>query len=426
MFFVGDDWASDHHDLVVIDDAEKVLARARVLVGPDGITQFAETLARAAVKAAGRQHRRGSRSVEEQVADLDPDQVMVCIEVDHGPWVQALAATGYHVFGVDPLQAKRFRESFGSSGAKSDPGDALALAEMVRSRHHTLTEVGGDTAQVTAIKILARAHQRAVWDRTRYANRLRAALREYFPMILLICSEFNWSLHDRTVIGILMKAPTPDQAAKLTVRQLLPLLKRRQNKDAKAARIQQILRSSQLEVAPEIVQAYAINVAATVRTIVRVNDQITELEEQVGAHFSEHPDAEIYLSQPGVGLVVGARLCGEYGDDRTRFRSAKARRNFSQTSPITIQSGKSKIVCARAAGNDWLLDATFRQANAAILNDPYCYAYYRKQRDRGAEHNAALRQLANKLVGILHGCLARHQQYNPAIAWAHASISVAA
>lgn len=424
MFFVGDDWASDHHDLVVIDDDQSVLARARIPEGPEGITQFAQTLARAAVTAAGRQHRH--RPLEEEIGDLDPDQVMVCIEVDHGPWVQALAAAGYHVFGVDPLQAKRFRESLANSGAKSDPGDALGLAEMVRSRRHSLAEVGGSSAQVTAIKILARGHQRAVWDRTRHTNRLRAALREYFPMILVICSEFDWALHDRTIIGILIKAPTPAQAAELSVRQLLPLLKRRRDKDAKAARIQQILRSPQLQVAPEIVHAYTVTVTATVQTIMRVNDQIAELEEQVGAHFSQHPDAEIYLSQPGVGMIIGARLCGEYGDDPTRFRSAKARRNFAQTSPVTIQSGKSRFVTARPTGNDWLLDAAFRQASAAILNDPHCYAYYRKQRDRGANHNAALRQLANKLVGILHGCLARHQKYDPDIAWAHASLTLAA
>ncbi|SEC52550.1 Transposase IS116/IS110/IS902 family protein [Gordonia malaquae] len=416
MLFVGDDWAEDHHDLVVIDNNQKVVARARVPEGPAGITAFTDVIARAALKTVTSDD------------DLDDDalEVMVGIELNHGPWVQALVAAGYQVFGVDPLQAKRFRESWSNSKTKSDSGDALGLAELVRSRHRTLTTVGADSEGSAAIRILAREHQRAVWDRTRQTNRLRSTLREYHPAIVTIAAKYDLPLHDKTILGLLTLAPTPAAGAAITVRQVLPLLARRHDKDAKAAWIVQALQQPQLPVGPEIVEAYAITVRAATRVISSASSHIAELEEQVNAHFSRHPDAEIYLSQPGIGQVIGARLCGEYGDDSTRFRTAKDRRNFAQTSPLTRQSGKLRIVCARKAGNDWALDAAILQANAAIMHDKYAHAYYRRQRDRGVKHNAALRQLANKLTGILHGCLARHHRYDPAIAWANADLEVPA
>jgi transposase len=141
------------------------------------------------------------------------------------------------------------------------------------------------------------------------------------------------------------------------------------------------------------------------------------MEEQVEANFSKHPDATVYLSQPGLGPVLGARVLAEFGDDKKRYADAKARRNYAGTSPITRQSGKRKLVSARQVHNDRLIDALGLQAFAALNNSPGARAYYDQLRARGTGHRAALRQLSNRLVGILHGCLKNTTLYDETKAW---------
>ena len=139
----------------------------------------------------------------------------------------------------------------------------------------------------------------------------------------------------------------------------------------------------------------------------------------MGEHFGRHPDAEIYLSQPGMGAVLGARVLGEFGDDPHRYADGKARRNYAATSPVTRAPGKKKVVAARFIHNDRLVDALRTQAFAALNASPGARAYYDDLRARNIEHNDALRRLASRLVGILHGCLKTGTVYDEATAWSH-------
>jgi len=408
MLFIGDDWAEDHHDLEVQDDQGRVLRRARVPEGITGIDRFGEIVGQFLPDGG------------------DASDVLVCIEIDHGPWVNALVAAGYQVFGVNPKQAHRHRESLSSSGAKSDKGDAHALADMIRTRRHQLRQSGGDSEIAAAIKVVSRAHQTMIWDRTRQMLRLRAALREYFPAILLVCAEFDLALTSRPVLTLITKAPSPQTAAKLTTAQLLPMFKGYHHKEAKVARIREILRGEHLG-QPEIVTAaYAASARSSVAVLTVINTEIATLEEQVKAHFGRHPDAEIITSQPGLGPINGARVLAEFGDAPVRYRSSKARKNYAGTSPITRQSGKMRIVSARYVRNHRLVDALISQASCAIIHDDQARAYYDMQRARGVKHNAALRQVANRLVGILHGCLTHRSHYDQNTAWQHRDQHIAA
>jgi transposase len=165
--------------------------------------------------------------------------------------------------------------------------------------------------------------------------------------------------------------------------------------------------------------AYAVSVQALVAVLGTLNAQVKAMEGQVEAHFGQHPDAELIQSQPGLGAVLGARVLAEFGDAPSRYASAKARKNYAATSPITRASGRKKVVAARFVHNDRLVDALMTQAFSALNASPGARAYYDHQRARGSEHNAALRQLANRLVGILHGCLKTRTRYDEATAWSH-------
>ena len=399
MLFVGDDWSEEHHDVEIQDEAGRKLAARRLPEGAAGIARLHELIA-AHLDAGG-----------------DPGQVVVAIETDRGLWVQALAAAGYQVYGLNPKAVARFKERYNLSGAKSDAADAHALADMVRAERHQLRAVAADTAGGQAVKVAARAHQTLIWERTRHTLRLRSALREFFPAALAAYAGLGLTAAD--TLELLVRAPAPAAAAKLTATQISAALKRACRRDvpARALAVKDALRSPQLAQPAAVTAAYAATVQATAEVLITLNEQIKQLEAQVEAHFLQHPDAEIYRSQPGIGTVNGSRVLAEFGDAPGRYASAKARKNYAGSSPITRASGRSKIVLARYIRNDRLADALQSQAFSALTASPGARAYYDKQRARGLGHNAALRQVSNRLVGILHGCLKTRTSYNEATAW---------
>ena len=404
MLFVGDDWAEEHHDVELIDATGRRLARARLEEGIAGMARLHAMIA---------EHL----DTDEVDASGQEPQVLVGIETDRGPWVQALIAAGYQVYPINPLQAARYRERHSVSGAKSDPQDAHVLADMVRTDAHQLRPAAGDSDQAEAIKVVTRSHKTLIWERTRHTQRLRNALREYFPAALAAFAD----LDAPDTLELLAKAPDPVSAARLTTSQIHAALTRarRRHRDERATAIQTALRTPQLGQGKVVTAAYAAAVRAQIAVLTVLNEQITAMETQVKAHFGRHPAAEIVLSQPGLGILLSARVLAEFGDDPTRYTDTKARKNYAGTSPITRQSGKKKTVMARYVHNDRLIDALGQQAFCALTQSPGARAYYDKQRARGLGHRAALRQLANRLVGILHGCLKTGTPYNETTAWNH-------
>jgi transposase len=409
--FVGDDWAEDHHDVEVLDAAGKRLVRARLPEGIVGMTRLHELVA----------EHLDDEAVDVETGMLAADQVVVGIETDRGPWVSALLAAGYAVFAINPMSVARYRERHSTSGAKSDPGDAHVLAEIVRLDRDHHRPVAGDSTEVEGLKMIARMHQTLVWDRTRHLQRLRSALREYFPAALDALAAAKLELTDPDALELLERAPDPDQAARLSRSKIAGMLRRARRRDveARAELIQTALRAAALRQPPALQAAYVTVVGTQIRLLVGIIAQLPELEEVLGAGFGRHPDAEIYTSQPGLGVVLGARVLAEFGDDPHRYRDAKARKNYAGTSPITRASGRRIVVLARYARNRRLGDAVHQWAFCALTASPGARAYYDSLRTRGIGHHAALRQLGNRLVGILHGCLKTRTRYDETTAWAH-------
>src|SRR6266702_2658186 len=311
LLFIGDDWAEGHHDVVVHDGAGKTLARRRLPEGVDGLARFHELVA----------------SCWGEDSEPDPAQVVVVIETDRGVWVKALAVAGYR---VNPEQAARHKETIAVSGKKDDSFDAGALADRGRTRRHQIRELAADSDIAEAVKIAARAHQKLVWERTRHLLRMRSALREYFPAALDAYAALTLAGPD--ALELLGRAPEPASAAKLTVTQITAALKRagRRGDLAQRARgIQAVLRTAHLAQPAVIAEAYAASVQAGAAVITTLNAQIQVMEAKVSELFRRHPDAGIYLSQPGIGDITGARILGEFGDAPGRYVSAKARKNYA-------------------------------------------------------------------------------------------------
>lgn len=397
LIFVGNDWAEDHHDIHVMNAEGKKLAARRFPEGVAGVSAFHAVIAEHAT---------------------DPHEVLVGIETDHGLWVTSLVAAGYRVYAVNPKAVARYRDRHHVGGGKSDAGDAKVLADLVRTDAHNHRVVAGDSSAAHAVKVLARAQQSLVWSRNREVNRLRNALREFYPAALAAFED----LHDRDALALLGRAADPATAARLTLPQLKAALRaggRRRNLDATAVRIQAVLRTEQMRAPAAVATAYTAVVKAQVGVIAALNTQLAALETQLEQDFEQHPDADIILSLPGLGDILGARVLGEFGDDPERFAHAKSRRNYAGTSPLTIASGKKRAVLARHARNQRLYDAIDQWAFCSLTASPGARAYYDTRRARGDTHHQALRALGNRWVGILHGCLKHRTTYNEHTAWAH-------
>jgi transposase len=409
LLFVGNDWAEAHHDIEIEDDGGRLLVRRRLPEGVDGLAALHSLV--------------GDHLGEGE----EPEQVLVGIETDRGPWVQALIAAGYTVYAVNPLQVSRYRERHGVSGAKSDPGDAHVLAEIVRLDRAHHRPVAGDSVLAEQVRLAARAHQSMIWMRQRSANTLRSLLRECYPAAL---TAFADDLAGRDALAVLAAAPGPATGRRLTPARVVTLLRkagRQRNLEKRAAEIVAALRSEQLPVRVELEAVNAATVSALVAVLTAMVAQTGVLEEQVRLGFGQHPDAKIYLSQPGLGVVLGARVLAEMGDDPDRYHDARARKNYAGMAPVTRASGTKRVVLARYARNRRLADALYQQAFAALTGSPGARACYDRHRSAGATHHQALRTLANRLVGILHGCLRHHQLYDETTAWAHQpSTSIAA
>jgi hypothetical protein len=395
--FVGHDWAEAHHDVFVQDAAGKRLGSARLVEGVAGIAGF-----------------------HELVSDLvdDPSEVLVASETDRGLFVSALVGAGYEVIAVNPIATSRYRQRVSTSGAKSDAGDARVLSDIARLDGHNHRRIDGDSDLAEAVKVFARAHQNMIWTRTRHTNQIRSTLREFYPAAL---DAFD-DLASGDALAVLAIAPTPAEGRRLSKSQIAAALRRggRQRRiEDRAVEIQHALRTEQLE-APAIV---ADAMGATVRALVAVTSelviQIGQLETELADRFEQHPDAKIIRSLPRLGMILGARALGEFGDDPNRFTDAKSRKNYAATSPITRTSGKHHVVLARYARNRRLADACYLWASTALSASPGARAFYDERRARGDTHNKALRALANRLVGILHGCLKHQTLYDEHTAWGH-------
>ncbi len=348
MIFVGVDWAEAHHDVQVQSEDGRRLAGGRLPEGVDGIARF---------------HEMVCAHVDE------PADVVIGIETDRGLFVGALVAAGYEVYAVNPLSTSRYRDRHSTSGAKSDPGDAKVLADMVRTDRHNHRPIVGDSELAGAIKVLARAHQTMIWSRSRQTNFLRSTLREFYPAALVAFDD----LTSGDALEVLKVAPTPTLGAGLSRSKIAAALRRggRQRRvDQRAEEIQVALRAPQLQGPALVATAMGSSVSATVSVIATMNTQATELAQQLAVHFEQHPDAEVVRSLPGLGTILSARVLGEFGDEPNRYATAKSRKNYAGTSPITRASGTKRVVLARFARNMRLADAIYLWAFASLSFDP--------------------------------------------------------
>ena len=391
--FCGVDWASDHHDVALIDTDGTLLAKARIGDDAAGFAQLISLLA--------------------EHGDTPNDPIPVAIETSRGLLVANLRATGRPVYTINPMAAARHRERSAVSRKKSDHLDAMTLAGILRTDRHRHRVLPADTELAKAISIIARAQQDAVWDRPQAGNKLRSHLREYYPGFLAAFSTAD-QYASPAARAVLAAAPTPTVGARLTLAQLRSLLTkagRVRGIDAEAQRIKQALRTEQLRQPALVEAAMGEKTRALLGQFDAACRAASDLETAAVNAFRHHPDAEIITSLPGLGMLLGARLLGEIGDDPDRFTDARGLKAFAGAAPITRASGKSLSVTRRRVKNDRLAATGYSWGFSALTASPGAKALYQRCRGQGQYHAAGLRRIFHKLLGSLYHCLKTRTLY---------------
>jgi transposase len=398
--FCGIDWAEDHHDIALVDRDGQLLARRRISDDAAGLAQLLALL-------AGH-------------GDTPDDLIPVAIETPRGLLTACLRATGRQVYPINPMAVARYRDRHTISGGKSDHGDAVILANVLRTDRHAHRPLPADSELAQAIAVLARAQQDAVWDRTTAHNKLRSHLRGYFPGFLAAFAPARGGIMRPEARTILAAAPTPAAAAQLTLTQLRALLTkagRRRGINAEATRLRDAFRADQMRQLPLVEQAMGRQTLALLRHLDAACATADDLEQAATESFNLHPDAGIITSFPGLGPLTGARVLAEIGDDRSRFQDAKGLKAYAGAAPITRASGKTRSVTHRRIKNNRLNAAGYIWAFSALTASPGARAHYDRRRHDGDRHAAAQRNLFGRLLGCLWHCLTTGQHYDEATAF---------
>jgi hypothetical protein len=300
---------------------------------------------------------------------------------------------------------------------------------VLRTDLHAHRPLPADSELAQAIAVLARAQQDAVWDRVAAHNKLRSHLREYFPGFLAAFAAAKGGIMRPEARAALAAAPTPADAAKLTLAQLRALLRkagRSRGIDAEAQRLRAAFRHEQMRQLPLVEQAMGRQTLALLRQLDAACASAEDLEAAAVEAFSQHPDAGIITSFPGIGALTGARVLAEIGDDRSRFQDARGLKAYAGAAPVTRASGKSRSVTHRRVKNNRLAAAGYIWAFSAITASPGARGHYDRRRDAGDRHAAAQRNLFGRLLGCLHHCLTTGQHYDEATAFPARTIPAAA
>lgn len=396
----GIDWAENHHDVALVDDEGRVLLRKRVTADLDGFTEMIGF-----------------------ITDFGggPERTPIAIETEKNLFVVGLAAAGFTVYPINPRALARYRERHGQAGGKSDPADAIALAHVLRTDRHLHRPLPRISAPALGIKALARQHQEAIWVLHQTVSRLRSVLLESYPNAVRAFPK----LQHYAATAVLTAAPTPAAASKLTKRRIEAIFHRcgRRNDPALVEQVLHDLRAPALRQSTEVESALGMVVVGLLRIIESMRSAVEELESALTEELAKHELAPVLRSAPGLGAVLSARILAEVGDDPRRFTSAAGLRAFAGTAPVTRASGRSHYVKARKVRNKRLGDACHWWAFATLTRSPAARAHYDHRRAVGDHHNAALRNLANKLIGSLWWCMVNGELWNESIAWPNAARS---
>lgn len=392
MWYAGIDWADQHHEAVVIDEAGQRVATLRVAHTAAGLAELTTFL-------------RGIGDVAQH-----PEHLACLVETSHGLLISALLEAGLPVYPVNPKTVDRHRKP---AGAKSDAIDAYLLARTGRSDLADLRRLTPDSPVITELKVLTRDQDTLIASQTRLLNQLTACLKAYYPVAL----DLFGKLHQPTTLAFLQTFPTLEQARAANVEQLTAVLEAagHPHAAAKAAQIWQQVQQPHLQADPALTRAKARLMRALVAQLQPLIAQIAAYDQEITRLFRMHSDSRAFASLPRARTRLAPRLLAEWGDDRARYADAASVQALAGTAPVAVQSGKFATVHRRYACSKPLRKALHQFAWQSTQKEPWARAYYQRKRREGKSHSMAVRALANQWVRIIYAFWVKHAAYDATI-----------
>lgn len=401
LFFAGIDWGSMSHQVCVVDQGGLIAGEEVFDHTGKGLCEMAEWILR--------------------VSDLTTDNVVISIEVTHGPVVESLLERGFCVYSVNPKQLDRFRDRFSPSGAKDDRRDAQVLAEALRTDRRHLRRIRPQDPDITVLRELLRTREELVGERVRLVNRMRQLLWSYYPQFNEIISNSvrPW------LVELWELIPTPTAARKIKRASVEKLLKHHGIRRIDAGGILKVLRSQEITLREATVRSRVAHIRTVIERMKVADRQLRETEDliddRIGIIASRQntrsnpktnpSDIEILRSVPGVGRIVLCALLAE-AYELLRRRDYDSLRCFAGTAPVTKQSGKSKYVTRRRAASQRLTEAVYHLARVAVLHDPVSKSRYKSLRAKGLSHARSLRTVGDRLLLVCCSLLKKGEMFD--------------
>lgn len=409
MLAVGIDWSEEFHLVALGEPSEGVFELRRVTHSPAAVDALIARIAE---------------------LESDPAEVRVVLEARHGLLVERLLDAGYVVVPVNPRLIARRR---GPAKKKDDAEDARIACLLALDRFEHLRPLIPHGELAGELRAIARDDERAAQDERRLSNRLRADLVATFPAALTIASA---DLGAPTFLRLLERWPTADALAGAGHEELVAFARACHHgwPDRFAEQVASALATEQFQARPYLVRAKADTIRLTAAQLLAIGQQRRAWERRMGELLlgaprrgrsrtptpdeigESFPGGEIYLSMPGLGDRLAARVAGEIGDHPEQFESPSSLQCYAGKAPVTRRSGKSEfVICCRLAYNRHLGDAVQQWAFCSLQQSAWAREFYDRQRANGKRHHAALRALANRWLEVLWHCLDKHVLYDEAV-----------
>jgi transposase len=396
-YFVGIDWATESHEVCVLNAEQQVVDRKAVEHSGSGIAQFVTYL--------------------ETLVSGDPEQVAIGIEIPRGALVETLVERGFAVYSLNPKQMDRFRDRHTVAGAKDDRRDALVIADSLRTDIKLFHRVRIDGPLVIRIRELSRTEEDVQQEQVRTGHQLRDLLRRYFPQMVDLCPGVD----EPWLWELIELAPTPGRAAKLTRARVEKILRLHRIRRVTAEEIVLQLKTPPLKLAPGAVEAASEHVLLLIPRLRMLHQQRKDIAGRIEGVLNElssegesgeHRDVTLLLSLPGAGRVVAATMLAE-ASQPLGDRDYHALRSYSGVAPITRRSGKRCIVVMRQSCNERLRNAVYHWSRVSAQCDDRSREHYAELRRKGHTHGRALRGVADRLLAVLVAMLKSGALYDP-------------
>ena len=388
--FVGLDWADQKHDVSIVSAAGRPPIHKIITHTPEALSEWLMEL-------------------RQQYPD---GQIAICLEQSKGAILFHLIGYDFlTIFPINPKNLARYRESFTSSGAKSDVTDADLIREFVVVHLDRLRPWKPDDEQTRAISFMVEGRRKAVNDRTRLTNKLRSNLKLYFPQAISLVGE---NLHSTMALDFLRKWPQLLDVQRAKRKTVQSFYYAHNSRSATLVEERQQLIKSTLPLTKDkaVISSCLITTKLLVAQIAQLQAAIDEFDLEIRSLYDKHPDKDIFDSFPGAGDVLGPRLVAAWGSDRGRYGSADNMQKYAGTGPVTKASGKSKVVVRRLACPNFLLQTFHEFANCSRQTSIWAQSYYEMLRERGKGHHMAVRSLAFKWIRIMFRCWQNRTRYD--------------